>query len=63
MNKLIIPAVIVAIGAPGPVARSQAQASRLAEEVLAAAQRVLTPSREVIALVAPEGAIPAELSR
>jgi len=34
-----------------------------AEEVLAAAQRVLTPSREVIALVAPEGAIPTELSR
>jgi zinc protease len=33
-----------------------------AEDVLAVAQRVLEPSREVIALVAPEGAIPAELA-
>jgi zinc protease len=34
-----------------------------ADDVLAAAQRLLPPSREVIALVAPEGAIPKELSR
>src|SRR2546430_627996 len=32
-------------------------------DVLATAQRVLMPSREVIALVAPEGAVPAELRR
>jgi len=34
-----------------------------AADVLATAQRVLMPSREVIALVAPEGAVPAELRR
>jgi zinc protease len=34
-----------------------------ADDVLAVAQRTLRPEREVIALVAPEGAIPAELSR
>ncbi|HEY6910012.1 MAG TPA: pitrilysin family protein, partial [Myxococcales bacterium] len=34
-----------------------------ASDVLAAAQRVLSPAREVIALVAPEGSIPAELAR
>ena len=34
-----------------------------AEDVLLAAQRVLSPSREVLALVAPEKSIPAELSR
>jgi zinc protease len=34
-----------------------------ADDVLAAAQRVLAPNREVIALVAPEGAIPPELGR
>ena len=34
-----------------------------ADDVLAAAQRVLAPSREVIALVAPEGAIPPELAQ
>ena len=34
-----------------------------ADDVLAAAQKVLAPAREVVALVAPEGAIPAELTR
>ena len=34
-----------------------------AQDVLAAAQRILVPSREVIALVAPEGAVPKELQR
>ena len=34
-----------------------------AEDVLATAQSLLTPSREVIALVAPEGAVPQELGR
>lgn len=34
-----------------------------ADDVLAAAQRMLAPAREVIALVAPEGAVPEELSR
>jgi zinc protease len=34
-----------------------------AEDVLATAQSLLTPSREVIALVAPEGAVPQELAR
>src|SRR5258708_22972564 len=34
-----------------------------AQDVLAAAQRILVPSREVIALVAPEGAVPQELLR
>jgi zinc protease len=34
-----------------------------AEDILAAAQRLLTPSREVVALVAPDGAIPGELLR
>ena len=33
-----------------------------AQDVLQAAQRVLQPSREVIALVAPEGAVPKELA-
>ncbi len=32
-----------------------------AQDVLAAAQRILVPQREVIALVAPEGAVPKEL--
>ena len=30
---------------------------------VAVAQRILLPEREVIALVAPEGAVPAELAR
>jgi len=30
--------------------------------VLAAAQKILQPRREVIALVAPEGAVPPELA-
>jgi zinc protease len=34
-----------------------------AQDVLAAAQKVLHPQREVIALVAPEGAVPDELRR
>jgi predicted Zn-dependent peptidase len=34
-----------------------------AEDVLATAQRVLLPSREVIALVAPQAALPGELRR
>ncbi len=34
-----------------------------AEDVLLAARKVLEPSREVIALVAPDGAVPEELSR
>jgi len=33
-----------------------------AADVLAAAQRVLDPRAEVLALVAPEGAVPPELS-
>jgi zinc protease len=33
------------------------------EDILAAAQRLLMPSREVIALVAPQGAVPRELLR
>jgi hypothetical protein len=34
-----------------------------ADDILAAAQRLLMPSREVIALVAPDGAVPQEFSR
>jgi zinc protease len=34
-----------------------------AQDVLSAAQRILMPSREVIALVAPEGAVPAGLEK
>ncbi len=34
-----------------------------AQDVLEAAQRILVPSREVIALVAPEGAVPKELQK
>jgi zinc protease len=34
-----------------------------ADDVLAAAQKVLSPAREVIALVAPDGAVPGELAR
>ena len=34
-----------------------------AEDILATAQRLLMPSREVIALVAPEAAVPQELAR
>ncbi|HZX95909.1 MAG TPA: insulinase family protein, partial [Myxococcales bacterium] len=45
-------------------ARYAAQiAAVTADDVLAAAQRILSPSREVIALVAPEGAVPEELAR
>ena len=33
------------------------------ERVLAAAQRILSPQAEVIALVAPEAAVPEELKR
>jgi len=51
------------LGADASARYAERIAAVTAEEVLAAAQRVLTPSREVIALVAPEGAIPAELSR
>ena len=51
------------LGADASAKYAERIAAVTAEEVLAAAQRVLTPSREVIALVAPEGAIPAALSR
>jgi len=51
------------LGADASARYAERIAAVTAEEVLAAAQRVLTPSREVIALVAPEGAVPAELSR
>ena len=34
-----------------------------ADDVLSTAQRLLAPSREVVALVAPEGAVPPELAR
>jgi zinc protease len=51
------------LGADASAKYAERIAAVTAEEVLAAAQRVLTPSREVIALVAPEDAVPAELSR
>jgi zinc protease len=51
------------LGADASAKYAERVASVTGADVLAAAQRVLTPAREVIALVAPEGAIPAELSR
>ena len=51
------------LGADASTRYAERVAAVTANEVLATAQRVLAPSREVIALVAPEGSIPAELSR
>jgi zinc protease len=51
------------LGADASAKYAERIAAVTADEVLAAARSVLTPSREVLALVAPEGALPAELSR
>jgi zinc protease len=51
------------LGADASARYAEHISSVTADDVLAAAQRVLAPSREVIALVAPEGSVPAELSR
>ncbi len=51
------------LGADASAKYAERIAAVRADDVLAAAQRVLAPSREVIALVAPEGAIPPELAQ
>jgi zinc protease len=51
------------LGADASAKYPERVAAVTAADVLATAQRVLAPSREVIALVAPEGAVPAELER
>ena len=51
------------LGADASSKYAERIAAVTAGEVLAAAQRILAPSREVIALVAPEGSVPAELAR
>ena len=50
-----------ALGADASSHYSGHIAAVTAQEVLDAAQRILVPQREVIALVAPEGAVPGEL--
>ena len=50
-----------ALGADASSHYSAHIAAVTAQDVLDAAQRILVPRREVIALVAPEGAVPAEL--
>ena len=52
-----------ALGADASSRYAERIAAVTAQDVLAAAQRILVPSREVIALVAPEGSIPGELAR
>jgi zinc protease len=52
-----------ALGADASSRYAERIAAVSAQDVLAAAQRILLPSREVIALVAPEGAVPEELRR
>jgi len=51
------------LGADASAHYAERIAAVTAEDVLAVAQRIFLPEREVIALVAPEGAIPAELAR
>ena len=51
------------LGADASTKYAERIASVSAQDVLQAAQRVLQPRREVIALVAPQGAVPAELQR
>jgi zinc protease len=51
------------LGADASARYAERVSSVTADDVLGAAQRVLAPSREVIALVAPEGSVPEELSR
>jgi zinc protease len=51
------------LGADASTRYAERIASVRAQDVLDAAQRILQPSREVISLVAPEGAVPAELLR
>jgi zinc protease len=50
------------LGADASSEYAERVAAVTAGDVLAAAQRILAPSREVIALVAPEGSVPAELA-
>jgi zinc protease len=50
------------LGADASAKYAERVAAVTADDVLATAQSVLAPSREVIALVAPEGSIPAELA-
>jgi zinc protease len=52
-----------ALGADASSRYAERIAAVTAQDVLAAAQRILQPSREVISLVAPEGAVPEELRR
>jgi len=51
------------LGAEASAKYAERIAAVTADQVLDAAQRILAPSREVVALVAPDGSIPAELSR
>ncbi len=51
------------LGADASSKYAERIAAVTADDVLAAAQRILSPAREVIALVAPEGAVPAGLVR
>lgn len=51
------------LGADASSRYAERVASVTAQDVLAAAQSVLQPRREVVALVAPEGTVPAELLR
>jgi len=51
------------LGADASSQYAERIAAVTASDVLAAAQRILAPSRETIALVAPEGSIPGELER
>jgi len=51
------------LGADASAKYADRIASVTAQEVLDAAQRILQPRREVIALVAPGSAVPAELQR
>ena len=50
------------LGADASSRYAERIASVGAADVLAAAQKILQPRREVIALVAPEGAVPPELA-
>jgi zinc protease len=51
------------LGADASTRYAERIAAVRAQDVLDAAQRILQPSREIISLVAPEGAVPAELLR
>ena len=55
--------VFYGLGADASARYAANVAAVSAEDVLTTAQRLLMPSREVIALVAPEGAVPPELAR